>query len=136
MAKIDCQEAENDSFIAQLHELNERARWYSSQLWQVPFAFLGIVGITLGAFLGKGNTMTGLSFLVLGGFGIAVILHMRGLADGERRAVLNLQKIEAQLRLEQTAIYKPREVWVSFNIAIIGITVLCFFLGIYFLAVP
>lgn len=124
---------ESESLRAQLRELNERSRRYSGQLWQVPFAFLGIVGLVIGNIVDRDRTIIGLTLLVLGSLGIAVIFHIRGMADGHRRAVLNLQRVEKQLHLEQTVIYKPGY-WRALYLVVIFITVVIFVLGIYFLA--
>lgn len=127
-------EVESESLRTQLSVLNERSRWYSSQLWQVPFAFLGLGGLAIGAVIGKNNAaVIGWTFVALGCFGIAVIIHMYGMAGGERRAVQNIQKVEEQLHLEQTALAKAGINWRSLHIAVIVATILSFVLGIYLL---
>jgi len=40
----------------QLTQLNELSRWYSSQLWQIPFAFLTLAAGILGIVIDKGAT--------------------------------------------------------------------------------
>jgi hypothetical protein len=133
MTTIDDHKVESDSLRVQLGELNQRARWYSSQIWQVPFAFFGIAALVIGATIDKNNFVTGLAFLIVFGLGVTVLIHLQGLADGERRAVLNIQKIEEQLYLEQTAQYKPRVVWSSIQVFTIVVTVACLLSGIFFL---
>lgn len=132
MVTPDDHKAESDTLRVQLQELNERARWYSSQIWQIPFAFLGIAALIIGAAIDKSNTVLGLASLMVFGLGIAVLTHMHGLADAEKRAVLNIQKIEEQLHLEQTAQYKPR-IWSSFQVTVIFTIVFFLLSGIYFL---
>lgn len=134
MATANDRKVESDSLRVQLAQLNERSRWYSSQLWQMPFAFLGIVALAVGAVIDQNTTVVGSTFLAIGGFGIAVFIHILGLADGERRAVLNIQKIEEQLDLEQTALYSPK-IWFPFQVVVMVVIVACFLLGIYFLVV-
>jgi len=132
MATTDDHKADADSLREQLSQLNERCRWYSSQLWQIPFAFLTLLALTTGTVIEKTKLAIGLTLLVVGCIGIAVIFHMRGLSDGERRAVLNLQKIEDRLYLEQTALYTKR-IWSPFRVAVVLATAVCFLVGIYLL---
>jgi len=132
IAKIEENKVENDTLRAQLHELNERARWYSSQIWQVPFAFLGIAALVIGMVIEKNDPAKALAYLVVSGLGIAVLIHVQGLADGEKHAVENIRTIEGQLHLEQTAEYKP-DIWKSFPVVVIIVTTACLFFGIIFL---
>jgi hypothetical protein len=85
--------------LALLSEFNNRSRWYSSRIWQIPFAYFGISGILYGLML-KTNTVSiflSCFFIILGIIGLFVFLHMVGLMNGERRAVSNLQKVEKNL---------------------------------------
>ena len=100
----EVKKAKDESLIAQLAELNSRSRWYSSQLWQVPFAYLGITGVVIAGLVDK-NSILVLGLIATGLFGICVLVHMYGMKDGERRAVQNLQKIERELKLEPTRIF-------------------------------
>jgi len=91
------------AFLAQHTQLNERARWYSTRLWQVPFAYLAIAGVTAGTLLDKlDHRGTGTIFLILFLFGLATIMHMIGMAIGEYRTVTKLRSVEKKLQLDQS----------------------------------
>lgn len=51
MEKVDIIKIKSDSLRVQLEQLNERSCWYSSQLWQAPFAFFGITAIVIGTMI-------------------------------------------------------------------------------------
>ncbi|MEW8385338.1 MAG: hypothetical protein AB2704_26055 [Candidatus Thiodiazotropha taylori] len=96
-----------EALRVQLTELNNRGRWYSSQLWQVPFAYLGITGLLLSQ-IKLAETQTFILIVVSVAFlGAFVIAHMNGIADGEKRAVKDLQNTETSLGIPQTALYRP-----------------------------
>ncbi|MBU4480558.1 hypothetical protein KKG48_03925 [Patescibacteria group bacterium] len=121
-----------ESLIAQLAELNSRSRWYSSQLWQVPFAYLGIAGVVLARLADK-NSIFGLGLIATGLFGIFVSIHMYGMQNGERRAVRNLQKIEKELKLEPTAECKHKTYVLPLQIAMTLVIIVCLIVGAYLL---
>jgi len=96
-----------NALLVQLTELNNRARWYSSQLWQVPFAYLGVTGVLLSQMGGASPENWLLMVAVIAIFRVFIGVHMNGIADGEKRAVLNLQATEEALMIPPTALYKP-----------------------------
>jgi hypothetical protein len=50
----------NDTLRVQLVELNNRGRQYGGQIWQVPFAYVGIVGVVLArTSVGSANCVNG-----------------------------------------------------------------------------
>ncbi|MCX5847254.1 MAG: hypothetical protein NTW12_13010 [Deltaproteobacteria bacterium] len=75
-------------------ELNQRSRWYSSQLWYVPFAYIGIVGLGVEKLHNLPHPLGNLAYLMLALFSLAVFVHVSSLKFYERRAVLNMQKLE------------------------------------------
>lgn len=97
---------EPESQRQQLTELNNRSRWYASQLWQIPFAYLGLTGLTIASAAEKMSSQMPIVFLTCAVFGVCVLVHTFGIMDGVKRAVKNLQKIENDLHLEETAKYK------------------------------
>ncbi len=135
MTTVDSPKPESDSLRAKLREANERSRRYSSRLWQIPLAFIGIVGVVVGGVIKdiENSPLTGPAFLALGVLGIAVAIHILGMADGHKRAVLNIQIVEEQLQLKKTVIYKPWY-WRTFYIVVIVISVTSLLLGIYYVA--
>ena len=122
-----------DSLIAQLAELNSRSRWYSSQLWQVPFAYLGITCVVLAGLANKNPKILAFGLIAAGLFGICVSIHMYGMRDGERRAVRNLQKIERVLKLEPTAEDKYRTYVLPLQLAVVLATIVYLIGGIVYL---
>ena len=38
---------EPNTLRQQLQVLNERSRWYSAELWQIPFAYLGLTALVI-----------------------------------------------------------------------------------------
>ena len=116
-----------DALRTQLTELNIRSRTYTAQIWQVPFAYLGILGVVVAQAAGKAP---GLLAVLLGSgalVGIAIIFHVAAMLDGSRRAVENIRKIETALGLDETAQHKPfRYVGPIFAILLLAV-VLCIF---------
>jgi|CXWL01.1.fsa_nt_gi hypothetical protein len=76
-------------------ELNQRSRWYSSQLWYVPFAYIGIVGLGVEKVHNLPHPLGNLAYLMLAFFSLAVFVHVSSLKFYERRAVLCMQKFES-----------------------------------------
>ena len=99
---------ENDleSWRIQLTELNNRSRWYSSQLWQLPFTYLAVTAIAIANLECQNRYIVGLSFLAAFVLGVFVSWHMKGILDGEKRAVEGLVEVEKKLALPLTAKYK------------------------------
>lgn len=124
-----------DSLRVQLAELNARARAYTKQSWQVPFAYLGIIGVLLVQLAEKKTETLATTAIFIAGaiFGIAVIIHIAAMLEGVSRAVTNIQKVEHQLGLEQTAEYKP--VWHigPLIFVVLLVVIYCSIAGGYFL---
>ena len=119
-----------ESLQAQLAELNERSRMYTTQIWQLPLAYIGIVGLGVGQFdVSGGETI----FLRMGlwyaaGVGIFVLWHLLSIADGVKRAVEHIQGVEWQLGLERTAKY----IWYEGPlILMVGLTMLGCVIGAF-----
>ena len=100
-------EPDPDTLRAQLVELNNRGRQYGAQIWQVPFAYVGIVGVVLAQVADKASETIYVASLCGALFGVLVFLHLTSMANGTKRAVLNLQDVEAKLGLTPTAQYRP-----------------------------
>jgi len=95
-----------ESWRIQLTELNNRSRWYSSQLWQLPFTYLAVTAIAIANLEGQKRCIIGLSFLAAFVLGVFVSWHMKGILDGEKRAVEDLREVEKKLALSPTAEYR------------------------------
>jgi len=117
-----------ESLHVQLTELNNRSRWYSSELWQVPFAYLGLSGLVIGQVADKASRYLSLAFGASAVFGIFVIVHMHRLRGSERRAVKNLQDTERALNLEVTARARkgPKILQVAVFLAVLAYAALAF----------
>ena len=86
---------EQESLRTQLSELNTRSRAYTAQLWQVPFAYIGILGVVLAQVADKGAGTLAATLLCGGILGTAVIIHMTAMMEGVKRAVANIVKAKA-----------------------------------------
>jgi len=91
----------------QLSELNNRSRWYASQRWQVPFAYITITALAVANSGAKPSIRLTCVLWASAIFGVCVILHWFAMLDGLSRAVRNLQSIERSLSLDVTARVKP-----------------------------
>jgi hypothetical protein len=127
--------AESDSWRVQLVELNSRSRWYATQLWQVPFAYLGVTGVVITSALDKKSTFLPCIFFASAIFGVFVARHAAGITDGLRRSVTNLQHAEEKLHLPRTAEYKPEVYTDSLRITVVIATVGYLLIGVLLLAI-
>lgn len=78
----------------QYEQLNERSRWYSSQLWYVPFAFIGILALGIDKLTALQEPLRSFAFIFLSLFSLAVYIHVTSLKFYERRCVLAMQRLE------------------------------------------
>jgi hypothetical protein len=120
-----------DILKEQFKELNSRSRWYSGQLWYIPFAYFGLVSLTLGNVVAREPKFIGAALLFCGIVGILVFWHMLGIKDGEKRAVENLQAVEIKLGLDKTVEYKGYTL--AFFIGVFVVLMACLLGGILFL---
>lgn len=86
---------------AELTELNNRSRWYSSQLWQIPFAYLGLSAIAIGQTAEKSKDHLGAVVAASAAFGVLVLFHAVGAWRSENRVVHALIYVEKQLGLPE-----------------------------------
>jgi hypothetical protein len=121
-----------DALRTQLTELNSRSRWYTSQLWQVPFAYLAITGVGLAGLANKSHTIFAIALIAAAVFGGCALMHLVGMLDGVRRAVKNLKKVEKKLELDPTVKYRSFYEWPLLLVLILAIA-LYFSGGIYLL---
>lgn len=88
------------ALIAQLQQLNERTRWYSSRSWQESLSFFGIVALAVSFFHEQGNLLRGLILVGLGTLGCVLFVSIGSMQRAKRAAVEALARIEIQLGLE------------------------------------
>ncbi len=130
MASTENNQPDSNALTVQLTELNNRSRWYTAQLWHIPFAYFGILVVALTQI--KTNEPLYLSYILLfiGFFGCFALWHMYGLINGVERAVRELRKIENQLKLRQTAQFRVGYMIPLFIALIIAIWV-CIGVAVY-----
>jgi hypothetical protein len=118
-----------ESLRVQLTELNNRSRWYSAELWQIPFAYLGLTGLIIVQIADKTPRHLGIAFITAALFGVFVIIHMFKIRKHETRAVEHLIETEAALHLPPTV--KSSSGLKVFQIAILLAVIAFAFTGIY-----
>jgi len=77
---------------------------YSSELWQVPFAYFGVTGIGLAQIAARAPHLLSPTLLLAATFGFFVVVHMRRIRALEQRAVRRLRRIEMKLRIMERAL--------------------------------
>lgn len=84
----------------QMKHLHDRSRWYTAQLWQVPFAYLGLTALAIGNALKENVSRLALFLIVAASaaFGAFVLKHIGVLEKAEERAVKHLERIEEMIR--------------------------------------
>lgn len=85
---------DEDKLTELYRELNERARSYTGRLWYVPFAYIGIVGITLNYLLKCPGLFPILATMILSLFSLSVFVHIVSIRYHQQCAVAEMQKIE------------------------------------------
>lgn len=99
-------EPEPQALCAQLAELNTRSRTYTAQIWQIPFAYIGIAGVVLAQLVDKPAPMIRVALVSIAVFGMLVFVHFTSMVNGVRRAVANIRETERLLHLRETAEYR------------------------------
>lgn len=87
--------------ITKYEQLNLRSRWYSSQLWYVPFAYVAIAGLFLKEIANLSDEVKSFGYLFFSAFSLAVYVHVLSLKYHERRAVAKMQDIEREIYEEK-----------------------------------
>ena len=107
----------------QLTELNNRSRWYSSELWHIPFAYLGVSGVVIIQLAEKTPSYLAIGFAASPAFGIFALLHGFRIRASEQRAITDLQETERALRLPvtaQTHLRRPKIFQMALIIAVVS----------------
>lgn len=87
---------DNDKWTTQYEQMNMRSRWYGSQLWYVPFAYVAILGYGLQKMPALSGWQSNLLNFGLAIFSFGVFVHVVSLKYGERRAVRRMQQLEEE----------------------------------------
>lgn len=85
---------ESERWKTKYEQLNQRSRWYSSQLWYVAFAYMALVGVGAEKLINLPDLQRGIGFIVLSIFSLAVFVHVTEIKHYERRAVVAMRKLE------------------------------------------
>lgn len=84
----------------QLSEVNQRVRMHAGRLWQLPFAYLGVLAVFLAS---SDRDLSGVearwTYLVFFLLGLIVIWCMRGAYEGIERGVETIREIERKTGL-------------------------------------
>jgi hypothetical protein len=86
----------DEKWKTQYEQLNQRARWYSTQLWLVPFTYFGLIGVgfeKINAFKETYLKSTGL--LLMAFFSLAIFVHVSSVKYYERKAVKAMKDLES-----------------------------------------
>lgn len=111
-------------------QLNQRSRLYTNQKWQVPFAYVGVLGLSLKEFPHEPNSLQGFALILLGAFSFAVFVHLSVLRYYELRAVKCMQEIEK--KFYGTSISRGGDPWyLRFDSYIKVLTILSSFVLIW-----
>ena len=117
--------ADLDSLRLQLSEVHSRAKLHADRLWQLPFAFLGVVGLSTSLFDRQADSSAIFWLFVLyATFGLFVTGAMFGALEGVRRSLRHMIRIEQELSLETTT--KVQYVWHFLPYFAMHLLVLCF----------
>lgn len=84
----------NNHWETQYEQLNQRSRSYAAQLWYVPFAYIGLVGLGLEKILNWCQPLKSFGLILMGIFSIAVFVHVSSIKYLERRAVKSMRELE------------------------------------------
>ena len=106
-----------------LIELNNRTRWYSTEIWHVAFAFIGITAIAIGQVIDKKPDYLAYVFAASAVLGLFVVWHMTRLRRSEQRNIHNLARIEEELGLPKPNQAKTNPLPKPFQSAIILVVI-------------
>ncbi len=100
--------AHTTSLDQQLIQINERVRMHAQRLWQLPFAYLGVLGLLIQGFT---NATSPRRVQIIAGcftlIGVFVGWAMGGAVEGIYRGVRALARVEQLLKLPPTAKASP-----------------------------
>lgn len=93
---------DNPALIEQLSQLNQRVRLYASQIWQVPFAYLGLVLLSFAGWDSLSDWIKATIMIGMGIVGILVLIHHSGLIQANNDTVDRIEEVENALGLTVT----------------------------------
>ena len=96
---VDDNQPEPNALIAQLTQLNERARHYAARIWLVPFAYLGLALIAIGTSWEASDTAQVAVSFGMAAAGILVVIHYVGLLGRSEATVDAIADLERRMYL-------------------------------------
>lgn len=94
---------DNDSLHAQYAEVQGRIKLHADRLWQLPFAFMSIVGISISIIDKEGHPIrVAYLFSLYVALALVILWAMVGATEGTIRALRHMMRIEKALNLETT----------------------------------
>ena len=114
------------ALTTQLTQMNERARWYAGQIWQIPLGYVAAIALVSNA-AGKGVNLMRAAMIFLAMVGVAVVFQLMRIYEGNHRAVMNIGAVEEKLNLDRTARHVP---WTTVTmIVLVALITLIFVIG-------
>lgn len=114
-----------------LAEANNRSRWYAAQLWQLPFAYLGMTTIALFQIPRNSNGEPAAYFrnavAASAVFGVLVLLHEIAALRGHYRAVEGLRYFEQRACVP--AEYRARHGWSAYPMVVTTALGVCIYVA-------
>jgi len=90
---------EKETLRTQLSEANQRSRMYAQRFWQLPFAYISVVGITLAAADKSDPKFIRLGAITLCLMGVFIFWIMIGTFRAIDKSVKVIEKTESDLGL-------------------------------------
>jgi hypothetical protein len=86
----------DENLRLQYTEINVRSRWYASQAWQVPFAYIALIGLMAGGFKDDKEALS-LVLSISASIGTIVVIHLLFISWRISELVKDLNNIEKEL---------------------------------------
>jgi len=122
-----------------MRQLNERSRFYTRHIWQVPFAYVAVIAWAIEKVPSVSEQLRGPLMIGLGLFSLSVLVFVIHMKYYERRAVNALQDFEQKKGLrEKSGGASPWYMSFAWYIRLmLLITTFAFFLlGLFYLRLP
>lgn len=97
MGQIEKWRPDDDDLRAQLRELNARSSRYSTQLWQIPFAYLGVTAVGFAKIESASHKELFWGSCAATVLGVIVLLHSLAVWKLEGKAIEKLKDVERQI---------------------------------------
>ena len=113
-----------ETLRVQLTELNNRTRWYVAQLWQIPFAYIGITGVTIGTLVDKDKIILGIGSFFLAIAGMIITAYFFLVRSDWKKSITRLQKTERTLGIKEEDIASDKEFDLALMVILIILTII------------